>query len=136
MVAPSTSTCTALFSISASSGIGVPQEMGRVSVEVVKQVRQSHWLLLGLLMMASAVERMEKASSNKSDCIKLLESMRDLAKIVERLKHTIPEEVEILNKAVQVLVEGATICRNYISKENTSRLDFQTLFTSTITSRL
>eukprot|EP01018_Ginkgo_biloba_P007152 Gb_18277 [translate_table: standard] len=84
---------------------GVPQEMGRVSVEVVKQAGKSHWLLLGLLMVASAVERMEKASSNKSDCIELFESMRDLAKIVERLKHTIPEEAEILNKAVQVLVE-------------------------------
>eukprot|EP01018_Ginkgo_biloba_P000752 Gb_31116 [translate_table: standard] len=100
---------------------GVPQEMGRMTVEVVKQIGQSHWVLLGLLMVASALERMDKASSNEADCIELLETMTDLAKIVQRLNNTIPEEADILNKAVQVIVGGATICCNYISKGKTSR---------------
>eukprot|EP01018_Ginkgo_biloba_P000756 Gb_33405 [translate_table: standard] len=107
---------------------GLPQEMERMTVEVVKQAGQSHWVLLGLLMVASALERMEKASSNESDCIELLERMTDLAKIVQRLNNTIPEEADILNKAVQVIVEGATVCCNYISKGKDFQVGFSKPF--------
>eukprot|EP01018_Ginkgo_biloba_P014818 Gb_24841 [translate_table: standard] len=43
---------------------GVTREMGSVTVEVSKVVGQSHWVLLGLSLVAFALERANQVSSN------------------------------------------------------------------------
>eukprot|EP01018_Ginkgo_biloba_P035655 Gb_36886 [translate_table: standard] len=104
---------------------GITQEMGRVAANAVKAIGQSHWALLGLWMVASVLERIETVSSNLSDCVKLLEIMFEIAKNLQELNSVLSQEADHHHKqlirAVEIIVEGATICCDYIAKGNKSR---------------
>eukprot|EP01018_Ginkgo_biloba_P035777 Gb_37478 [translate_table: standard] len=102
---------------------GIVEEMGRVAVSAVKVIGQSHWVLLGLSMVASVLDRIETVSSNVSDCVELLEMMVELAKTLQTLNSALSQEAqrEPLNRAVETIVEGATLCCDYIAKGKASR---------------
>eukprot|EP01018_Ginkgo_biloba_P021748 Gb_15441 [translate_table: standard] len=101
---------------------GILEDMGRVTVDAVKVIGQSHWVLLGLSMVASVLKRIETVSSNVSECVELLEMMAELAKNLQKLNTVLSQEShKQLNRAVEIIVEGATICCDYIAEGKTPR---------------
>eukprot|EP01018_Ginkgo_biloba_P018511 Gb_35000 [translate_table: standard] len=107
----------------------IPQEIGKMAIEAMNVVGQSHWILLGFSIVASVLDKIEKVSSNVSECIDLLDTMIELAKTLERINNEILNDADILNKAVQVIVEGATVCCEYISKGKSFRFGYSSYIT-------
>ncbi|XP_059069009.1 uncharacterized protein LOC131053404 [Cryptomeria japonica] len=97
------------------------KEMGRLALSGLNMVGEAHLLLLGLSVAAHALERCVTMKSNDKDCIDLLQAIAFLAKDLKQFKEAMPGESERLSQAVQMIVEGAIICCDYINKGGVSR---------------
>jgi hypothetical protein len=94
----------------------IAKEMGSLALEGLKKVGEAHWVFLGLSVVASALGRCVTVTTNVLECIELLQAIVDLAKDLKRFRETMPDERERLRRAVQVTVEGAIMCSDYILK--------------------
>ncbi|KAH9295274.1 hypothetical protein KI387_038862 [Taxus chinensis] len=90
--------------------------MGSMVLSSVKAIAQTHWIFLGLSVVAFALETCVKATPNVSERIELLEEIVLLAKDLNEFKRAMPEETEKLLKAIHVIFEGAVMCCDYIEK--------------------
>ncbi|KAH9302790.1 hypothetical protein KI387_014373, partial [Taxus chinensis] len=102
-------------------GADVAKEMGNIALSVVKAVGESHWVFLGLSVVAYSLQRVVEVRSIDSKCRELLEKLVDVAKDVKKLREAIPHETEKLSKAIHILVEGAVISCDYIKEGFFSR---------------
>ncbi|GLJ51993.1 hypothetical protein SUGI_1105170 [Cryptomeria japonica] len=95
--------------------------MGRLVLDGLRMVGEAHWIFVGLAVAAYALERGVSMRCNVSECINVLEEIGFLAKDLKRFKEANPGETDRLCKAVQIIVEGAITCCDYISKGSLSR---------------
>ncbi|XP_059068926.1 disease resistance protein TAO1-like [Cryptomeria japonica] len=103
------------------ASMDIAKEMGSLALSGLKMVGEAHWILLGLSVAACALERCVTVTSNVSDCIDLLQAIAFLAKDLKQFKEAMPGESKRLCQAVQMIVEGAVMCCDYINKERLSR---------------
>lgn len=103
----------------------IAKEMGGLALEGLKKVGEAHWVFLGLSVVASALERCVTVRSNVSECIDLLQAIVFLAKDLKVFRERMPDERERLCGAVQMIVEGAIMCSDYISKDDSPGIGSQ-----------
>ncbi|KAH9312883.1 hypothetical protein KI387_027918 [Taxus chinensis] len=103
------------------SKTGMAKEMGNVVLRSVKGIAQTHWIFVGLSVVAFVLETCVKARSNVSECIELLEEIVQLAQDLNDLKRAMPAKSDKLLKAIHVIVESAVMCCDYIQKGRLSR---------------
>eukprot|EP01018_Ginkgo_biloba_P022341 Gb_07491 [translate_table: standard] len=100
-------------------------EVQKVAVEVLKGFGNLHWAGIGLLAIATVLERLDKISSNDKECIELLSGMNDLAKCIKQLKYISDLHTEIkekMSEGVQLIVGGAIMCCSFIRSKKISKL--------------
>eukprot|EP01018_Ginkgo_biloba_P022343 Gb_07489 [translate_table: standard] len=100
-------------------------EVQTVAVDVLKGFGNLHWAGIGLLAIATVLERLDKISSNDKECIELLSGMNDLAKCIKQLKYISDLHTEIkekMSEGVQLIVGGAIMCCSFIRSKKISKL--------------
>ncbi|XP_059064482.1 uncharacterized protein LOC131856644 [Cryptomeria japonica] len=85
----------------------------KVGIEVLEVIGKCHWAAVGLVLVASVLEKMETQKRNKKECVMLLKSMNDLAKIVLELQPLPHETVKTqakMKEAIHTIIHGAITC--------------------------
>ncbi|GLJ35251.1 hypothetical protein SUGI_0709300 [Cryptomeria japonica] len=85
----------------------------KVGIEVLEVIGKCHWAAVGLVLVASVLEKMETKKRNKKECVMLLKSMNDLAKIVLELQPLPHETVKTqakMKEAIHTIIHGAITC--------------------------
>lgn len=72
-----------------------------------------HWVGVGFLLVAAVVERVDKIKQNKNECLELLKSMNDLAKLIlqlQRLPYLKKELNDKVKDSLHLILDGAILC--------------------------
>ncbi|CAM6091505.1 unnamed protein product [Calypogeia fissa] len=106
------------------SGTKAAQELYRVLCDVLKGVGNLHWAAAGLSMVAFVLNRVDLVGKNSTECLNLLETMRDLGKHFITLYPQLSEQDEKLRRAICLITEGAMICCDHTSAGIVGRYGF------------
>ncbi|XP_059064483.1 uncharacterized protein LOC131856645 [Cryptomeria japonica] len=91
----------------------------KVGIEVLEGIGKCHRAAVGLVLVASVLEKMETKKRNKKECVMLLKSMNDLAKIVLELQPLPHETVKTqakMKEAIHTIIHGAITCFTVLHK--------------------
>ncbi|GLJ35379.1 hypothetical protein SUGI_0711510 [Cryptomeria japonica] len=91
------------------------------AISVLRAAGNVHWAGLCLLLVAAVLNRVDTINKNKMECLDLLNSMNELAKVVRKLKEIPRAKDEMLtqiNESIALIVQGAILC---FSQKKTKR---------------
>ncbi|XP_059065062.1 disease resistance protein RUN1 isoform X1 [Cryptomeria japonica] len=83
------------------------------AISVLNALGNVHWVGVGFLLVAAVIETLDKIKENKKECLKLLKSTNDLAKLIlqlQRFAHLKEEMQDKMKESIQLIVDGAILC--------------------------
>ncbi|KAH9308887.1 hypothetical protein KI387_036798, partial [Taxus chinensis] len=82
----------------------------KIASDILDKLGNIHWMIGGLSIIAYLLQKINKVSENRSECLQLLKYMVDLADHIKKLRVEIPEQGEKLKNAVLIIVEECIKC--------------------------
>ncbi|KAH9307839.1 hypothetical protein KI387_035750, partial [Taxus chinensis] len=82
----------------------------KIASDILDKLGNIHWMVGGLSIIAYLLQKIDKVSDNRSECLQLLKYMVDLADHIKKLRVEIPEQGEKLKNAVLIIVEECIKC--------------------------
>ncbi|KAH9307791.1 hypothetical protein KI387_035702, partial [Taxus chinensis] len=86
------------------------KEATKIASDILEKLGNIHWVVGGLSIIAYLLQKINKVSENRSECLQLLKYMVDLADHIKKLRVEIPEQGEKLKNAVLIIVEECIKC--------------------------
>ncbi|KAH9309741.1 hypothetical protein KI387_037652, partial [Taxus chinensis] len=121
-------------SVAPSTGL-VAQIMDKISTEaqtleiaeaIVRTILSSIWetdqIFIILLMTAYALDRYGTVTANVEEFTELLFNIAEVTRHLKNFWETMPEQIDKLWKAVNVVAVGAFMCSHYIAEGEASKL--------------
>ncbi|KAH9307910.1 hypothetical protein KI387_035821, partial [Taxus chinensis] len=93
----------------------------KIASDILDKLGNIHWMVGGLSIIAYLLEKIDKVSDNRSECLELLKYMLNLAHHIKKLSVEIPEEAEKLKIAVLIIVEECIKCAAQLNSKKFSR---------------
>ncbi|XP_057842406.2 disease resistance protein RPV1-like isoform X2 [Cryptomeria japonica] len=82
--------------------------------QILQKVEKAHRMAGGLALVVFLLDQIDQISENRSECIQLVRQMAKLAGHIRKLKYDMPQEEDILNEAVLLVVEGSIMCASQL----------------------
>ncbi|XP_057843816.2 uncharacterized protein LOC131053218 [Cryptomeria japonica] len=85
-----------------------------IAVDVLETIGECHWAAVGFVLVASVLEKWHTVKHNEKECLGVLKSMNDLAKVLLELRplrpHETPNTQAKINESIHMIFKGATSC--------------------------
>lgn len=104
-------------------------EASKIARDVVKGLGQAHWVTSGFLLVAYILDSVETVSSNREDCLYLLEQMYVLAVDIKGLAPDTdnPRLQKLVKDGTELIVEASLMCCSQIDRRYFSRFFLTTV---------
>ncbi|KAH9307922.1 hypothetical protein KI387_035833 [Taxus chinensis] len=93
----------------------------KIASDILDKLGNIHWMVGGLSIIAYLLQKIDKVSDNRSECLELLKYMLNLAHHIKKLSVEIPEEGEKLKITVLIIVEECIKCAAQLKCKKFSR---------------
>ncbi|GLJ35254.1 hypothetical protein SUGI_0709350 [Cryptomeria japonica] len=97
-----------------------------IAVDVLETIGECHWAAVGFVLVASVLEKWHTVKHNEKECLGVLKSMNDLAKVLLELRplrpHETPNTQAKINESIHMIFKGATSCLKMMDNAFVMRL--------------
>ncbi|GLJ34797.1 hypothetical protein SUGI_0700380 [Cryptomeria japonica] len=87
---------------------------GEAMPQILQSVEKARRMVGGLSLVPFLLDQIEEIPENRSEYIELLRQMFKLVGYIRRMRYDMPQEENILNGAIILIVEGSMICASQI----------------------
>ncbi|GLJ26861.1 hypothetical protein SUGI_0524990 [Cryptomeria japonica] len=98
------------------------REARNVVINVLKGAGKIHWVGVGLSLVGHVLKQIDKVSTNRRQCLRLLQYMFALAKRIKQLNEQLEQEKKKLNDVLLFIVKGSIMCISQMKSSKLSRL--------------